>query len=132
MIIVTIIVVGFSQLSSKILVQTGFEVQKNFFFLTVFTSAAILVSPLAWRNREAIARTDGVFGFGVGVFNVASNRFMLLALTTLPGAIVFPVSSAGSLLLITISAIILFKEKVSKVNLVGILLTLVAVVLINL
>ena len=68
---------------------------------------------------------------GVGVFNVAANRFLLIALTTLPGAIVFPVSSAGSLLMVTISAIILFKEKVSRVNLAGILLTLAAVVLIN-
>ena len=87
---------------------------------------------MAWRNRKSIDKRDGLFGFGVGVFNVASNKFLLMALTTLPGAIVFPVSSAGSLLLVTISAIILFKEKVSKVNIVGILLTLVAVVLINL
>lgn len=132
MIVVTIIVVGFSQLSSKILVQSGLESQNNFFFLAIFTSAALLVSPLAWKNRENIHGSDGLFGVGVGVFNVAANRFLLLALTTLPGAIVFPVSSAGSLLLVTISAIILFKEKVSRVNLIGILLTLISVVLINL
>lgn len=42
-----------------------------------------------------------------------------------------PVSCAGSLLLVTISVIILFNDKVSKVNLLGILLTLVAIVLIN-
>jgi drug/metabolite transporter (DMT)-like permease len=132
MIIVTIIVVGFSQLSSKILVQSGLEAQKNYFFLSIFSSAALLVSPFAWRKRAEINKRDGLFGLGVGVFNVAANRFLLLALTTLPGAIVFPVSSAGSLLLVTVSAIILFKEKVSRVNLTGILMTLVAVVLINL
>ena len=132
MIILTIIVVGFSQLSSKILVQSGLEAQNNYFFLAIFSSAALLVSPLAWKNRGEINNRDGLFGMGVGVFNVAANRFLLIALTTLPGAIVFPVSSAGSLLMVTISAIILFKEKVSRVNLTGILLTLVAVVLINL
>lgn len=132
MIIVTIIVVGFSQLSSKILVQSGLEAQNNYFFLAIFSSAALLVSPLAWKNREEINSRDGLFGMGVGVFNVAANRFLLIALTTLPGAIVFPVSSAGSLLMVTVSAIILFNEKVSRVNLAGILLTLAAVVLINL
>jgi len=132
MIIVTIIVVGFSQLSSKILVQSGLGDQNNYFFLAIFSSAALLVSPLAWKNRGEINRRDGLYGMGVGVFNVAANRFLLMALTTLPGAIVFPVSSAGSLLMVTISAIILFKEKVSRVNLAGILLTLAAVVLINL
>ena len=132
MIIVTIIVVGFSQLSSKILVQSGLEAQNNYFFLAIFSSAALLVSPIAWKNREEISSRDGLYGLGVGVFNVAANRLLLMALTTLPGAIVFPVSSAGSLLMVTISAIILFKEKVSRVNLAGILLTLAAVVLINL
>jgi len=130
-IILTIIVVGFSQLSSKILIQSGYQAQNNYFFLAVFTSAAILVTPLTWRNRDKIQRNDPIYGIGVGLFNVLSNRSLLLALTTIPGAIVFPVSSAGSLLLVTISAIFLFKEKVSKLNLVGIFLTLVAVVLIN-
>lgn len=131
LLLVTIVIVGFSQLSSKILVQSGLESQTNFFFLSIFTSAAILVSPLAWKNRDKIRKGDGLYGLGVGIFNVSSNRFLLLALTTLPGAIVFPVSSAGSLLLVTLSAILLFNEKVSKVNLVGILMTLFAVVLIN-
>lgn len=131
MILLTILVVGFSQLSSKILVQSGFEAEKNYFFLAIFTSAAVLVSPLAWRNRQKIKRKDGLYGFGVGVFNLISNRSLLLALTTLPGAIVFPVSSAGSLLMVSVGAIALFKEKVSRANIAGIILTLIAVVLIN-
>ena len=130
-ILLTILVVGFSQLSSKILVQSGYEAQNSYFFLTIFTSAAILVTPLTLRNRKKINRTDPFYGVGVGTFNLLANRSILLALTTIPGAIVFPVSSAGSLLLVTIAALFLFKEKVSKLNLIGILLTLVAVVLIN-
>ena len=130
-ILLTILVVGFSQLSSKILIQSGYEAQNNYFFLTIFASAAILVTPLTWRNRAKIQRNDTGYGIGVGTFNLLANRSILLALTTIPGAIVFPVSSAGSLLLVTIAALVLFKEKVSKLNLVGIFLTLVAVVLIN-
>jgi drug/metabolite transporter (DMT)-like permease len=131
MILITILVVGFSQLSSKILIQNGYGAQNNYFFLAIFTSASILVSPFAWRNRQKIKRNDAAYGFGVGLFNMMSNMSLLIALTTIPGSIVFPVSSAGSLLMVTISAIILFKEKVSKLNLLGILLTLIAVVLIN-
>ena len=131
MILLTILVVGFSQTSSKILIQNGLETQNNYFFLTIFTSASLLVTPIAYRNRNQIKSTDTVYGIGVGAFNLLSNRALLLALTTLPGAIVFPVSSAGSLLMVTIAAIILFKEKTSRVNIVGIMMTLIAVVLIN-
>jgi drug/metabolite transporter (DMT)-like permease len=131
MILLTILVVGFSQTSTKILIQSGLQAENNFFFLAIFASASLLVMPLAYRNREQVRKTDAAYGFGVGVFNLLSNRSLLIALTTLPGAIVFPVSSAGSLLMVTIAAIILFKEKVSRANIVGIILTILAVVLIN-
>jgi len=131
MILLTILVVGFSQTSSKILIQSGLETQNNYFFLAIFTSASLLVAPIAYRNRNQINPTDATYGIGVGTFNLLSNRALLLALTTLPGAIVFPVSSAGSLLMVTIAAIILFKEKTSRANITGIIMTLIAVVLIN-
>jgi len=131
MILLTILVVGFSQTSSKILIQSGLENQNNYFFLAIFTSASLLVAPIAYRNRNQIKPTDTTYGIGVGTFNLLSNRALLLALTTLPGAIVFPVSSAGSLLMVTIAAIILFKEKTSRANITGIIMTLIAVVLIN-
>ena len=131
MILLTILVVGFSQTSSKILIQSGLENQNNYFFLAIFTSASLLVTPIAYRNRNQIKPTDTTYGIGVGTFNLLSNRALLLALTTLPGAIVFPVSSAGSLLMVTIAAIILFKEKTSRANIAGIIMTLIAVVLIN-
>ena len=131
MIITTIIVVGFSQLSSKILIQSGHGAENYYFFLAIFTSASILVTPFTLKNRATIHPRDATYGMGVGTFNMLSNMSLLLALTTLPGAIVFPVSSAGSLLMVTISAIILFKEKVSRLNTMGILLTLIAVILIN-
>lgn len=130
-IITTILVVGFSQLSSKILIQTGYGDQSNYFFQAIFTSAALLVTPLTWKNRAKIRKKDTVFGIGIGIFNILSNMSLLLALTTLPGAIVFTVSSAGSLFLVTISALIIFKEKTSKSNLIGIILTLIAVTLVN-
>ncbi|MCW4011637.1 MAG: hypothetical protein NWF07_01455 [Candidatus Bathyarchaeota archaeon] len=131
MILLTILVVGFSQTSSKILIQSGLQAENNYFFLAIFTSASLLVAPLAYRNRKQLKKTDTFYGIGVGTFNLLSNRALLLALTTLPGAIVFPVSSAGSLLMVTIAAIILFKERVSRANIAGIILTLVAVILIN-
>ena len=131
MILITILVVGFSQTSSKILIQSGLGAQNNYFFLAIFTSAALLVAPIAYRNRKQIKPTDTIYGIGVGIFNLISNRALLLALTTLPGAIVFPVNSAGSLLMVTIAAIILFKEKISRANITGIAMTLIAVVLIN-
>ena len=131
MILLTILVVGFSQTSSKILIQNGLETQNNYFFLAIFTSATLLVAPIAHRNRNQIKPTDAIYGIGVGTFNLLSNRALLLALTTLPGAIVFPVSSAGSLLMVTIAAIMLFKENTSRANIAGIIMTLIAVVLIN-
>jgi len=68
----------------------------------------------------------------VGVCNIGANLSTLLALTLLPGAVVFPLVNSGGLLLVTLLAWLIFKEKINRVNALGIALTLTAVLLINL
>jgi len=75
--------------------------------------------------------TDFFYGAVVGVSNIGGNLSILLALVALPGAIVFPLVSSGGLLLTTILAWFIFKERVGRLNAIGIMLTLSAVLLIN-
>ena len=61
------LVQGFAQLSSKALVASGLEAERNMFFLTVFTSATLLTTPLAYRARGQVALPrDAGLGVGVG------------------------------------------------------------------
>ena len=132
LIVAQIMVQGFAQLSSKILVAWGLGVERDAFFLAVFLSAALTTIPIAFKHKSEIMKTDFVYGGVVGFCNIAGNLSILLALTMLPGAIVFPLISSGGLLLVTLLAWLFFKEQISRVNTVGITLTLAAVLLVNL
>jgi drug/metabolite transporter (DMT)-like permease len=132
LIVTQIFVQGFAQFSSKVLVATGFGAERSAFFLAVFISATLVTIPIALRHRNEVRRKDLGFGSVVGVCNIGGNLSILLALAALPGAIVFPLVNSGGLLLVTVLAWFIFKERISKVNAIGIALTLVAVLLINL
>jgi len=132
LIVVQLVVQGFAQFTSKVLVASGFGGERDAFFVVVFTAATLVTIPIALRNRAEIMRNDFAYGSAVGVCNISVNLSTLLALTLLPGAVVYPLINSGGLLLVTVLAWIIFKEKISRVNALGIALTLAAVLLINL
>jgi drug/metabolite transporter (DMT)-like permease len=128
-----LVVQGFAQLSSKALVASGLEAERNVFFLTVFTSATLLTTPLAYRARGQVALpSDAGLGVGVGAFNMLTNMSILLALRSVPASVFFPLNGSGGLMLTTFAAALLFRERISWVNALGVALTLAAVALINL
>ena len=73
-----------------------------------------------------------VAGVALGVPNYFSVHYLILALQ-IPGlesTMMFPINNVGIVVVSTILAIILFKEHLSKLNWIGILLALVSIVLI--
>jgi len=128
-----LVVQGFAQLSSKVLVASDLEAERNMFFLTVFMSATLLTTPLAIRARGQVSLPrDAGLGVGVGAFNMLTNMSVLLALRSVPASLFFPLNGSGGLMLTTFAAMLLFRERISGVNALGVALTLAAVALINL
>jgi len=56
----------------------------------------------------------------------------LLALRSIPASLFFPLNGSGGLMLTTFAAALLFRERISWANALGVALTLAAVALINL
>ncbi len=132
LIVVQLVVQGFAQFTSKILVASGLGGERDAFFVVVFAAATLVTIPVALKHRAEIGRGDFAYGGVVGVCNIGVNLSTLLALTLLPGAVVYPLINSGGLLLVTVLAWLVFKEKISRVNALGVALTLAAVLLINL
>ncbi|MFH0849928.1 MAG: EamA/RhaT family transporter, partial [Candidatus Bathyarchaeota archaeon] len=65
-------------------------------------------------------------------FNMLTNMSILLALRSVPASLFFPLNGSGGLMLTTFAAMLLFRERISGVNALGVAMTLAAVVLINL
>ena len=66
-----------------------------------------------------------------GIANGAVNLFVMILTALLPTAILFPSISAGGMVITYIIALSVYKEKLSKVQILGYLLGIVSVILLN-
>ncbi len=73
-----------------------------------------------------------VMGVGLGLCNVVQLWVLLAALREVPGAVAFPVHSAGTVLLITLAGWIVWRERHGPVTLLGIAAAVAGLVLVNL
>ena len=85
------------------------------------------------RGKEKIALKNILASITLGVPNFLSFYCLILALTAYgnSGAFVYPLYNIGVILLSALVAFIFFKEKLSTLNKIGLLLAIVAIMLIS-
>lgn len=118
------------------LAQEAFKHESDPLHRPVFLASAFIVASipsvilLAARRRRVSLRELGM-GVAMGMSNILQTQFLLQALKSYEGFVVFPVSSAGGLLLITLIATRLLGEKLNRRRTIGIVLASCALVLLN-
>lgn len=112
------------------------ENQIEVFSATLFLVAALVgLTVLIYsriRSGKTLATKSIIAGYVLGIPNYFSIHFLLQALNIpdLESTVVFPVNNTGIVLLSTLLAIVLFSEKLSKLNWAGIVLAVLSIVLI--
>ncbi len=122
---------GLSGLMSKTFQTYGIIDYRNVFLLSVFTSAFIISLIYTYKTPKSWGFQELLSGFLVGVFNQLSATFLLLALNSLPAPIVYPLISAGSIVLINIMGMAFFKERLKRHELIAVGLTVIAVLILS-
>ncbi len=122
---------GMAEFMNKIFQKYAMLEFKPVFLLTVFATALLVSLIKTFPHIRSITKKDVWVGVLVGVPNYFSSFFLINALRELPTSVVFPVYSAGSILTIIIASHYLFKEVYSAKKITAIVLTIVALVLIN-
>jgi len=82
--------------------------------------------------QRRYGRTTVGWGVYLGVLLAASQLFMLLSLRCYPGVVVYPLSQASNVSLVTLLSLLLWRERPGALGFVGIALAVVAIVLVNL
>lgn len=123
---------GMASSMSKVYRETGNPLLSDHFLLFTFTSAFLLCMAVLLRKHERLGGKELLFGAMIGIPNFLAARFVLKALESLPAIIVYPSRSVGSIVIVTLAGVFLFKERLSKRQVIAMLIIFVALVLLNL
>ncbi len=118
--------------------QKSFDLSTHLplFLSCSFGSAAVLgsiaLSYLIFIKKEALLIRSVIGGLILGLVNYFSIYFFVLALSKsgLESTVVFPINNMGVVVFSALLAFWIYKERLSKINLIGVVLSLIAIVLI--
>lgn len=122
---------GMAEFSNKIYQKYALNEFKDIFLFSVFFVAFLISIYYTLKQKNKITKKDILTGFAVGIPNLFSSYFLILSLESVKTSVAFPIYSAGSIVLINIGGFFIFKEKLSNKNKLAIVLTIIALVLIN-
>lgn len=122
---------GMADAMSKIYEQIGWaDLSPHFLFFT-FATALPLCALLMLAKGQRIGKREAFFGLLIGIPNFFSSKFLLRALQNVPAVVAYPVYSVGGILVVSLTGILLFRERLEKRQWIGLGVILIALVLLN-
>lgn len=106
------------------------ELEDQFLFIT-FAVAFILCIGLAVHSKERPGKRDLLYGALIGIPNFFSSKFLLGALEDLPAVVVYPTFCVCTMLIVTLAGVLVFREKLSRLQWFSLGIILAALVLLN-
>lgn len=116
---------------SKVFEELGTPALSGHFLLYTFLMAFGLCGILCASRKEKLGKWELAFGLLIGIPNFFSAKFLLGALKDLAAVIVYPVYSVATILTVTVTGILVFREKLEKRQWMAMAMILVALVLLN-
>ena len=123
---------GMGDVMSKVYEVYGNPAIEHVFLLFTFISALLFCLGLMLYKKERLGIRELVYGVMLGIPNFFSSLFILKALGSIPGVIVFPSYSVATILVVALAGLLVFREKLSKKQIFGAALICIALVLLNL
>lgn len=123
---------GLCDSMSKIFEELGNPALSDHFLMYTFCMALIACAALTAKEKEGFpGKAEWLFGAMVGIPNFFSAKFLLASLGDLPGIIVYPVYSVGTILVVTVTGVFCFRETLEKRQVLALGMILAALVLLN-
>ena len=116
---------------SKIFEELGNQAHSGHFLLYTFLVALALCVSLYRLRGEKPGKWEWLFGLLIGIPNFFSAKFLLGALKDIAAVIVYPVYSVATILTVTVTGILVFREKLDKRQWLALFMILVALILLN-
>jgi len=122
---------GMAEFQNKLFQKYALIDFKDVFLFFTFFTAFFFSLYFTIKSKRKIRGADIFTGLLVGIPNLFSSYFLIMALSSVATSIAFPVYSAGSIIFISLGGVAFYKEKLSNKNKGAILLVIFALILIN-
>ncbi len=99
-------------------------------FLIAFVLGSIISIAKYFQTKKSVSIQTIIGGSILGLLNYTTTYFMLMAMNQFQSNVLFPVQNVGVVMLSALFGLILFREKLSITNWVGILLSIMAILMI--
>lgn len=129
--VIFFVLAGFARLAQEAFKHHSNPEFQNSYLFSAFSLAAIPSVLFLIVRRKRLGLLNLGIGFVMGAANLLQTFFILRALGGLDGFIVFPVSSAGGLILITLVAVCFMGEAINRKTIIGIAIAVVALAFLN-
>lgn len=123
---------GACDMMSKVYEELGDPDLSNSFLLYTFAAAFILCFALMLQQKQRIGWREALWGALIGIPNFFSAKFLLGALERISAVVVYPTYSVATLMVITLTGVLFFKEKLRARQWVALGIILAALGLLNL
>lgn len=123
---------GMTDALSKVYEQWGNATMESHYLLYTFVVAMALCTLLALYKHQRLTWMDVVCGLAIGVPNYFSARFLLLSLGNVPAVLAYPTYSVATIVVVSLSGVLFFREKLSRRQMAGMGVILAAIALLNL
>lgn len=128
------LIAGFAEFTTKLFEKFCVMEYKPLYLFTIFFTAfwiSIYFTYTTWRKGRKITKTDIVTGLSVGIPNMLTSFFLIESFRYYKASVAFPIYSSGTIVLINLGGIFLFKEKFIRKNAFAVVMIVIAIVLMN-
>lgn len=131
------VVNGVALTAAKVFNELGVPEQLNGYMAILLFTACLGCIPFGVRSmrqtpRKRYGRVTVGWGIYLGLLLALGQLFMLLSLHHYPGVLVYPLTMASNVSLVTVLSLLLWRERPGALGFVGIALAVIAIVLVNL
>jgi len=116
---------------SKVFEELGNPALSGHFLLYTFILAFASCTLLCISKKQKLGKWEWLFGLLIGIPNFFSAKFLLGALKDIAAVIVYPVYSVATILAVTVTGVLVFREKLERKQWLALGMILVALVLLN-
>ncbi len=132
--ILLFLIAGTAEFTTKLFERYCIAENKPLYLFIIFFSAFWISAYFTFSSYKKggnITKTDIVTGLFVGIPNMFASFFLIESLRYYKASIAFPAYSSGTIVLINIGGILIFKEKLSRKNALAVGMIIVAIVMMN-